>query len=474
MNGFERLSALDATFLDIEDNSAHMHVGAVAIFEGRPPSFEEFLALVASRLDRVPRLRQRLAHVPYHRPVWVDDEEFDLERHVRQLALPAPGGDGALKQLAGLLFGQRLERDQPLWDVWLVEGVGPDRFAVITRTHHCMVDGVSGVDVGTVILDPRPSQEPIPPAAPWTPRPTPAERRLWLDSVRERLAAPVDLARRVLAPAGRRSVKHLLEGLVPLGQLAALGRAPPTSLNGRTGPRRRFDLATLDLPTVKRVRSAFGATSNDVLLAVVAGALGEFLAGRGETPPENLRVMVPVSVRNAASKGAVGNRVSAMFCPLPAAEPDPGERLRKVMQATRAAKARRQSDGALALCQLGDLAPAPVVSRAVRLHTALRFWNLLVTNVPGPRIPLYLRGRRMVGCHPIVPLSQGTTLGIALLGYGNTIGVGLLGDAEAVRDLPRLATAIPRALAELAARAETLVVPVEKRGSKRGPATVSG
>ncbi len=472
MNGFDRLSALDATFLDIEDDAAHMHVGAVAIFEGQPPSFEEFLALVASRLDRVPRYRQRLARVPFHRPVWIDDEEFELERHVHHLALPAPGGDEALKKLAGLVFAQRLERDAPLWDMWLVEGLGPDRFAVVTRTHHCMVDGVSGVDVSTAVLDLRPDADPTPPPSPWKPRPTPAPRRLFAEAIQERATAPFALARNAWKPAGRRAVRELIEGLAPLGKLFALGRAPATPLNGRTGPRRRFETALLDLRTVKRVRAAFGTTSNDVILAVVAGALHDLFAARGETPPAGLRVMVPVSVRNASSKGAVGNRVSAMFVPLPVEEPDPGERLRRVMQATRVAKSRRQSDGALALCRIGDLSPAPVVSRAVRLQAALRWFNLIVTNVPGPRVPLYLRGRRMTSCHPIVPLSQGCTLGIALLGYGNTIGVGLLGDAEAMRDLGRLAAGMPAALAELATRAETLVGSPASRAEKEAPDAV--
>jgi WS/DGAT/MGAT family acyltransferase len=474
MIGFERLSALDATFLDIEDGAAHMHVGAVVLFQGQAPEYHELLALVASRLERVPRYRQRLARVPFGRPVWVDDERFDLERHVRQIALPAPGGDEALKKLAGLLFGQRLERDQPLWDLWLVEGLGPDRFAVITRTHHCMVDGVSGVDVSTAILDPRPEHGAPPPPAPWTPRPTPGPRELYAASLRERVAAPVAFARHVREPAVRRSVRELVEGLKPLGNLLALGRAPATSLNAPTGPRRRWDMATLDFRAVKRVRAAFGSTSNDVVLAVVAGALGELFAARGERPPNDLRVMVPVSVRNAASRGAVGNRVSAMFCALPTGEADPAERLRKVMQATREAKARRLSDGALALCRIGDLSPAPVVSRAVRLHTVLRWFNLIVTNIPGPRIPLYLLGRRMLAGYPIVPLAQGTTLGIALLGYGDTVGVGLLGDGEATRDLGRLAAAIPPALAELTTRAEALGGSAGARPNRRDPTVATG
>jgi WS/DGAT/MGAT family acyltransferase len=222
------------------------------------------------------------------------------------------------------------------------------------------------------------------------------------------------------------------------------------------------------------VRAAFGSTSNDVVLAVVAGALGELFAARGERPPNDLRVMVPVSVRNAASRGAVGNRVSAMFCALPTGEADPAERLRKVMQATREAKARRLSDGALALCRIGDLSPAPVVSRAVRLHTVLRWFNLIVTNIPGPRIPLYLLGRRMLAGYPIVPLAQGTTLGIALLGYGDTVGVGLLGDGEATRDLGRLAAAIPPALAELTTRAEALGGSAGARPNRRDPTVATG
>jgi diacylglycerol O-acyltransferase len=449
----ERLSGLDATFLYLEDRTAHMHVGGVLVFEGRAPAYRDLLALVASRLHRVPRYRQRLAFVPLHlgRPVWVDDSDLDLEYHVRHTALPPPGGEEQLKKLAGRLFAQRLDRDKPLWELWLVEGLADDRFALLSKTHHCMIDGISGVDIGTILFDAdRDAAVPLP--APWTPRPAPDARALASASVVDQITHPLQAIRGALrsSSAAAETFLKLAGGVKPLLQLSQLGRAPESSLNRPIGPHRRWEMVSLDLAAVKRVRGALGGTVNDVILAVVTGALRRLLSQRGEVPPAGLRAMVPVSVRSADARGTLGNQVAAVFCELPVGEGGAAERLGKVTRAMKALKESGQAIGALALTRLGDFAPPTLLAQSARLGSTGRF-NLVVTNVPGPQHPLYLLGRRLLGCYPAVPLAQGQTVGIALLSYDGRIDVGLLGDADRMRDLSTLARAMSESLAELQA-----------------------
>ena len=457
MTWFERLSGLDAMFLYIEDRAAHMHVGAVAVFEGRAPAYRDLLALIASRLGRVPRYRQRLAFAPLNvgRPVWTDDASFDLEYHVRHTALPPPGGDEPLKKLAGRVFAQRLDRDRPLWELWLVEGLGDDRFAVILKTHHCMLDGVSGADLVTVLLGVDPSEVAPGPVGPWEPRPAPGAIALAASAVVEQVTHPLQVLRDALEPTSpaRRVLREVASGLKPLVGLSRLGRAPDSSLNRPIGPHRRWEMVSLDLDAVKEVRAALGGTVNDVLLAVVAGALRRLLEARGEEAPARVRAMIPVSVRGTDPARALGNRVTALFCDLPVGEPDAAERLRAVSREMKALKESGQAQGALAWTRLGDFAPPAVLAQVARFQSAHRYMNLVVTNIPGPREPIYLLGRKMLAWYPLVPLARGQTLGIAMQTYHGRIGIGLLGDADALRDLPVLAGAIPQALAALTALA---------------------
>jgi WS/DGAT/MGAT family acyltransferase len=457
------LSALDASFLHFEDRTAHMHVGGVAVFEGPAPSYAEMLALVSSRLDRVPRYRQRLELVPLGQgtPVWVDDSHFELEYHVRHTALPAPGGETQLKQLAARVLSQRLDRDKPLWELWFVEGLGDNRFAVISKTHHCMIDGISGVDIATVLMDAEPRTEASPPSATWTPRPAPGRSQLLRDAMRAQLTSPLRIARAALQSSSeaRQTLRELLGGIKPLVDIAQMGRAPASSLNQPIGPHRRFEMVRLDLGEVKRVRAALGGTVNDVILAVVAGALRTLLLSRGETPEHDLRVMVPVSVRGTEDRGRLGNQVTAIFCPLPVAEANPVARLERVRIEMRGLKESRQAVGALALSRLGEFAPPTLAAQAARLSSMTRWLNIVVTNVPGPQIPLYLLGHELRACFPVVPLAAQQTVGIALLSYNGDIGVGLLGDADRARDLPVLARAVPEALAELSRAALTAHAP---------------
>ena len=450
---YERLSTLDALFLDLEDRTAHMHVGAVATFEGPAPHYRDFLRLIEARLEQVPRYRQRVMPVPLKqgRPVWVDETQFDLEYHVRHTALPAPGGEEELKKLAGRLFSQALDRDKPLWEMWLVEGLGDGRFAILSKTHHCMLDGISGVDLATVLMDSEPSSMPPPAPSAWTPRKAPPISQLLLQSVREQVTHPLRMVREALEPNSE-AVKlfgQVFSGLKPLFEMVSMGRAPESPLNVPIGPHRRFEMIELPLAEVKDVRAALGGTVNDVILATVAGALRSWLSGRGEAPGADLRVLVPVSVRTQDQRGTFGNQVSAVFCPLPVTEPHPLERLRKVSAAMKGLKENGHAVGAHALSRLGDFAPPQLLAQAARLQAVTRMFNLVVTNVPGPQFPLYLLGKKMLRFFPQVPLAAQQAVGIALLSYDGRIGVGLIGDADAARDLPALAGAIRTALDEL-------------------------
>jgi WS/DGAT/MGAT family acyltransferase len=455
---YEWLSPLDAAFLDFErDRSAHMHVGMVAVFEGPAPSYRDLVGLVEARLPRVPRYRQRLAFVPLHagRPAWVDEAQLDIEHHVRHTALPRPGGERQLERLAARLFSQRLDHDKPLWELWLVEGLDDNRFGLVAKTHHCMIDGISGVDIASVILSEDDDRAVPPPAPPWKPRPAPSPAELLRAAVAYQVTHPLAFARDALRPGSpaRRTLLEVAGGVPELVKLAASAAAPRSSLNQPIGPHRRFEMLRLDLAAVKRVRAALGGTVNDVILAVVAGALRAFLDSRGE-PLADLRVMIPVSVRTADQRGTLGNQVTAVFCPLPVSEPDPAQRLAKVSRETKGLKESRQAVGALALTRLGEFTPPTIAAQAARLQSrSSRFFNLVVTNVPGPQRPLYLLGRRMLTSYPCLPLATQTTLGVALLSYHGTIGVGLLGDADKARDLPVLANAMRASLDQLAALA---------------------
>ncbi|GAC1344989.1 MAG: wax ester/triacylglycerol synthase family O-acyltransferase [Myxococcales bacterium] len=457
MAWFERLSSLDALFLELEDRSAHMHVGAVALFEGPPPPYRDLLGLIEGKLASVPRYRQRLMFVPFSqgRPVWVDESQFDLEYHVRRTALPSPGGVAELRRLAGRLLSQQLDRSKPLWEMWLVEGLENGGFALVSKTHHCMIDGVSGVDLAAILLETEPSTEPPAAPEPYRARPAPRVAELLLSSMKDQIAHPVRFARESLEKNtdARRLVREVVGGLKPLLGLAQLGRAPASGLNAPIGPHRRFEMVDLPFQQVKEVRASLGGTVNDVLLAVVAGALRALLTARGEAMGADLRALVPVSVRPPEAQGAFGNHVSAMFCPLPVAEASAAERLRKIREAMKGVKESGQALGASAIARLTDFAPPTLLAQAARLQSVTRFFNLVVTNVPGPQFPLFLLGRKMRGCYPQVPLAPQQTVGIALLSYDGNIGVGLLGDAERARDLPELGLALRQALDDLLAAA---------------------
>ena len=453
----ERLSALDTAFLDIEAPTAPMHVGSVSIFEGKAPGPRELGNLIASRLERVPRYAQKLAAVPLGigRPVWVDDGDFDLDRHLLRTSLPRPGGMPELGKLAGLLFARPMDREKPLWEYWVVEGLGRQRFAVVSKTHHCMIDGVSGVDLASILMETDRAARAPEGAAGWKPRPAPGLVSLVADALRDQVLHPLAMVREAMSPAteGRRVLEEIVGGLGPLAAISRLGPAPPSPLNRPVGSARIFEMVSVDLGEVKRIRAALGGTVNDVILSVVAGALRELLLMRKEPIEGPLRVMVPVSVRREAARGTLGNQVAAVFCPLPVHRENPLARLREVSASMAGLKEMRQAVGAMALTRLGNFAPHVLAALATRLQGRAPWFNLVVTNVPGPQMPLYLLGRKLLACHPLVPLTTTTTISVALLSYDGSIDIGLLGDAELAEDLPHLKRAIPAALAKLAKEA---------------------
>ena len=327
----DRLTGLDSSFLHLESDATHMHVAGCMVFAGEPPEYDEIVDEIVSRLHLVPRYRQRLAFVPLHqgRPVWVDDPHFNVRFHVRHTALPQPGGDQQLRRLAGRVFSQALDRSRPLWELWLVEGLCDDRFAVLSKTHHALVDGVSGVDIVSVLFDSSPDPMPVsPPEQQWIPRPLPSGAQLLADALLERATVPAEIARgaRATLRGPRQVAGRVGKAVGGVGAVARAGlqTAPASPFNVRIGPHRRFTWVRGDLSQFKAIKNALGGTVNDVVLAVVADTLGRYLRLHGEeTDDLVLRAMVPVSVRADVERGALGNRVAAMWVPLPVGPIDP-------------------------------------------------------------------------------------------------------------------------------------------------------
>jgi len=447
----------------MERDGAHMHVAACSVFDGPAPAHEKLMSAIESRLHLVPRYRQRLAFVPLEqgRPVWVDDPHFNIAYHVRHTALPSPGDEEQLTRLTGRVFSQALDRTKPLWEVWLVEGLSGGRFAILSKTHHALVDGISGVDILTVLFDASPEPMPVaPPEHEWAPAPLPSDAQLLADALRERATVPGEMIRGVRAVLrGPRTVaKRVGEALIALGAFAWAGLqpAPESIFNVPIGPHRRFVWVNGDLAAIKSVKNALGGTVNDVVLAVVAGALGRFMRLRGEdTEGVVLRAMVPVSVRADVERGALGNKVAAMWAPLPVGVVDPVDRLRQISAAMAEIKESGQAVGAQVLTALSGFAPATIISQAMRLQSRQRMFNLVVTNVPGPQFPLYVLGRELQAIYPMVPLAQNTALGIAIMSYNGQLNFGLSADYDALPDVGVLAQELEGSIEEMRAAART-------------------
>lgn len=462
----DRLNPLDVSFLYLEGRNTPMHVGGLAVFELPADGFdyEKFVDLIEHRISLVPRYRQKIKSVPGHlaSPVWVDDTAFDLGYHVRRSALPRPGSEEQLKELVARVQSRPLDRNRPLWEMYLVEGLADGRFAVIHKTHHAMVDGISAIDIGQVILDvtrvPRELPEDL-----WMPRPEPGPAALVVDAVTDLIRRPTAVADTVrIGLADARSVVSKVStaagGLLSAARVAARP-APASPLNASIGAQRRFAVARTDLDDYKRVRKGGAATGNgaatvnDVVLATVAGAIRGWMLSRGEsvTPATTVRAMVPVSVRGDSESGQLGNRVSSYLVDLPVGESNPIVRLSQVSYAMKAHKESGQSVGAEALVALSGFAPPTLHALGARAANSFtrRLFNVVVTNVPGPQFPLYASGAKMLEMFPVVPLANGQALSIGLTSYDGGVYFGLNADRDAMFDVDVLGSLIEESLAEL-------------------------
>jgi diacylglycerol O-acyltransferase len=471
----DRLSAVDASFLHQEGPASHMHVGAVLIFDGPPPDYEDFCNATRARLHLVPRYRQKLAVPPIEtgRPLWVDDANFNLEYHVRHTALPAPGSEEQLRALVARIHSQQLDRSKPLWETWLVQGLEGNRFAVISKTHHALVDGIAGVDLITVMFDLEPVPQPLPhEGEPWMPQREPSALGMAARGVRGLVRAPVQLAGRALGaathPAG--TLDAAREAAEGLGEIvwAGLNPAPDTPLNVDIGPHRRFAFVRCELADFKLVKDTFGGTVNDVVLAVVTGALRDWLQSRGvRTEGLELRALVPVSIRAKDERGQLGNQLAVMRGPLPVYVEDPIARLRVVKAAMDGLKESKQAVGAEVLTSMQNLAPPTILAQASRLNFSTRLFNLIVTNVPGPQFPLYLLGRELQDLFPIAFLPKRHALAIAIMSYNGGIDFGLLGDYDQLADIDYVGDRLEHSLAELVTAAKARRRPAKAKPRRK-------
>lgn len=471
----DRLTAVDAGFLHQEGPASHMHIGGLTVFEGPPPPFHEVLDTIRGRLHLLPRYRQRLEHAPLGsgNPVWIDDPAFNLEYHVRRTALPAPGARFQLREATAQIFSQRLDRSKPLWELWVIEGIDADRWAMISKTHHALIDGLSGIDIATALLDigTEPMEIPHPDEA-WQPKPVPSTAELLAEGVRGAARAGVLGAARAVEAVTRpkAALSRAREVGEGVGEMAwaLMNPAPATPLNVPIGPHRRYRAVEGELATFKRIKDAFGGTVNDVVLAVVTSALRDWLRTRGvRTEGLELRALVPVSIRTQDEQGQLGNRLTAMRGPLPVYVDDPVQRLTLIREAMKDLKESKQALGAEAIANVQNFAPPTILAQASRLTFSTRLFNLLVTNVPGPQFPLYFRGRRMERAFPIAFLPQDHALAVAILSYDGAVNFGLIADHDAVPDLKQLADGIAAEIARLDELAGRVA-------AGRAPADVSG
>jgi WS/DGAT/MGAT family acyltransferase len=445
---YERLSALDATFLAIETANVHMHVGSVHLFQGQPLrashgglDLERIRVLSEPALRRSGRFRQRIEHIPmFGHPVWVDDPRFKLDYHLRHTSLPEPGDMRQLKRLAGRIFSQKLDLHRPLWEMWIVEGLEDGRFAVITKIHHCMIDGISGADLMAGFMQGSPDEPVTTSPGQWVPRPAPSSARLLTDEVQRRASLPLTAIRTGASALreplhsldrARRAVESVAEALSH-----GLGSASATPLNDPIGPYRRFDWTRMELSAVKKLKDRLGGTVNDIVLAVVSGAMREFF-GRRSVSVDGLdfRAMLPVNIRTEGQHGKLGNRVAFLIAGLPLKEKDPRARLRCVIETTRDLKASSTVAGGELIEEISDWTTGALFAGFSRLTARTRSYNMVVTNVPGPQFPVYLAGARMEETYPLVPLFSNQALGIALFSYNGTLFWGFNADWDAVPDL---------------------------------------
>jgi len=464
MGNYDRLSVQDRLHLDIENNGGPMHVAGAFVFEAGPLRREDgdididrIRDLLAARLFLNPRYRQRLARIPVERhPVWVDDASFNLQYHVRHTRVPRPGNERQFKRLAGRIVSQRLDRGKPLWEMWVVEGLEHDRVALVVKVHHCMVDGIAATDLLATLLSPEPEKT-LEPAPTWLPRPVPEPRELLAGAAQRRLRAPLALGTALLR-TGRHPAEALEQGRKGLRALfaAQVARSTPVSktpLNQPIGPHRRLDWVAFDLDEVKRVRRSLGGTVNDVVLATVAGAVGAFLEQRGITRRAQrkleFRVACPVNTRTASDRGELGNRVSSLLVPLPIAERDPRRRFAAVNETTRSLKAVQQELAVRIAQTVSEWTWPGLYSAVAQLMVKTNATNFVVSDVPGPRIPLYLLAAQLLEAYPLAPLLPDQGLAIACFSYAGGLFWGFNADWDLMPDLHDFVIATDRSFCEL-------------------------
>ena len=496
----ELMSAQDATFLHVEDANNPMHIGSVAVLEGPPPSYGDLVRLIAGKLHLVPRYRQkvRFAIGGLGRPVWVDDPHFQILYHIRQTAVAPPGGRDQLRNLAGRVFAQGLDRHKPLWELWMVEGLEDGNWALISKVHHCMVDGVSATDLLTLIFDAT-ADPPAPPhPRPWDAKPEPSAVEVTARGLVHAIGEPVGRLRDL--PAAALSVsapsQRLGDAARLVRSLSEWSRRSATSLNGPIGPHRRWSWAEASLDDVRTVRTVLGGTVNDVVLATITAGFRTLLEHRGESTDDRVvRTLVPVSVRSQSERGTFNNRVSGLFPGLPVSIAHPTERLHAISEQLAGLKESKQAVAGDALVKLAGFAPPMLLALGGRLavHIPQRGIQTVTTNVPGPQFPLYVAGRRMVYSYPYVPIAGTVRIGIAIFSYCGRLFYGITGDYDSVADIDVLRDGIEDGMRELlqmaavasgahlgasarggARRAGAPRAPAKRAGASRAPAKRAG
>jgi diacylglycerol O-acyltransferase len=461
---YERLTALDNSFLVMEGANTLMHVAATGLFEAGPLTMpdggvdiDRIMAHIAARLHKIPRYRQRLAYIPIEQhPVWVDDARFSLPYHVRHTCLPQPGDERQLKRMVARIKSQQLDRGKPLWELWIIEGLQDNRFAMVTKTHHCMIDGVSGSDLLSVLLSPNPGVHIDEPPR-WIPRPAPAPLALFRDETLERIKAPLGFAAHLFRDPST-ALAEVIDGLSAVTEMlgAGLRLASETPFNQPIGPHRRFDWALTEITAIREIRDHLGGSLNDVVLATVAGAVRRFLERRSVKPADiEFRVFVPVSLRGPNEHSTFGNRVAGWIMELPITERDPRKRLARIHETTAQLKESKQARGSEILSEALEWTGPGILSMAMRLATQASTFNMVVTNVPGPPTQLYLLGARMQEVYPLVPLAPNCGLGVALFSYAGRLHWGFNADWDTIPDLHDFVSDIEVSFAELSEAART-------------------
>ncbi|SDF52015.1 acyltransferase, WS/DGAT/MGAT [Blastococcus aurantiacus] len=456
----DRMSALDSGFYFAESENTPMHVGSVAVFDGPAPTYGDVVRLLLSKLPMVPRYRQRVREVPMQlgRPMWVDDPHFQILYHVRHTAVPRPGSDEQLRNLAGRVLGQRLDMSKPLWELYLIEGLQDDRWAIISKVHHCMVDGVAGSDLMQLMFDLSPDATHEAPRD-WSPQRTPTGAGMVAGALAEAVAHPLRQISSMPAGGGAgRIVKQLVDsGKTVASTLPSLAKQALTptarSLNGPIGPHRRWAWTSGDFAELKEVRTALGGTVNDVVLAAISTGFRDLLQGRGELSSDKLvvRTMVPVSVRSDSQKGNLNNQVSCVFVDLPVGNPDPLARLESIRGQMDEYKKAMQAVDVPSIIGMGDYVAPTLLSLGVRAALAAgQVWcQAVTTNVPGPPVPLYVLGRKMRSAYAYVPIAGGTRCSIGIFSYQRTMTFGINADFDAFADVDVLSAGIRRGIEEL-------------------------